>query len=225
MAGEAEDPAAAPGDRGADEIVVRPRTGADLAACIETARVVHRRDGYPVRLPTDLLGFLASPDAHGAWVAVPAGCGDAVLGHVALHRRGTAPVMALASEALGLAVDRLAVIARLFVAPVARRRGVARTLLDTATGEAHARGLWPVLDVAVGLGDAVRLYESSGWRRAGDLTVSFAAGWSLDEHVYLGPPPAPGAAPRRPGCPAGSAHLVAGYLGADDGSRPCDTSR
>lgn len=188
MAEKAEDATEENGTRGGGEVVVRPRTATDLLTCVEVARVIHRRDGYPAYLPTDLLRFLDSPDALGAWVAV-GGCGGGVLGHVALHRRSSDPVMALAGRTLGVPVDRLAVVARLFVAPEARRGGIARTLLDIATGEAHARGLWPVLDVAIGLGDAIRLYETSGWRRAGDLTVSFDDGWSLDECVYLGPPP------------------------------------
>jgi ribosomal protein S18 acetylase RimI-like enzyme len=98
--------------------------------------------------------------------------------------------MARASEALDLPADRLGVVARLLVAPTARRGGVGRALLEVATHGATERGLWPVLEVAVQLPGAVRLYESSGWTPAGRVTVSFTDGTSLDELVFLGPPPA-----------------------------------
>jgi ribosomal protein S18 acetylase RimI-like enzyme len=95
--------------------------------------------------------------------------------------------MRTAGEALGLSVDRLAVVARLLVDPTCRRHGVGRALLETAAGEAMARGLRPVLDVAVDFGAAIRLYETNGWTRAGQVTYRFSDGAPLDEFVYLGP--------------------------------------
>ena len=70
-------------------------------------------------------------------------------------------------------------------------------LLETASREAVARGLWPVLDVATQLRGAIRLYERCGWSRAGEVTVDLRRGFTLDEFVYLGPlgpgeDPAPG---------------------------------
>lgn len=165
-------------------MAVRARTDADLDACVEMAMLVHERDGYPAFLPTDLRSFLASPDAFGAWVVEEA---DGVLGHVALHRRTSAAALAVAATALQQPVDRLGVVARLLVAPWARRRGVGRALLDVASCDAVARGLWPILDVATHYHGAVRLYEDCGWTRAGDITLRFTDEVTLDEHIYLGP--------------------------------------
>ncbi len=159
------------------------------------ASLVHDLDGYPPYLPTDLRGFLAWPDAYGAWVVETAG---EIVGHVALHRGSSSPaVRALAGRAPSPPVDRLGVVARLFVDPSARRAGVGERLLETASREAVARGLWPVLDVATQLRGAIRLYERCGWSRAGEVTVDLRRGFTLDEFVYLGPlgpgeDPAPG---------------------------------
>jgi GNAT superfamily N-acetyltransferase len=165
-------------------MAVRARTDADLDACVEMAVLVHQRDGYPVYLPTDLRAFLASPDAFGAWVVEEA---DGVVGHVALHRRTSAAALAVAAAALRQPVERLGVVARLLVAPTARRRGVGRELLEMASRHAVARGLWPMLDVATHYRGAVRLYEECGWTRAGDITLRFTDEVTLDEHIYVGP--------------------------------------
>jgi len=169
-------------------ITVRLRAGADLERCAELARAVHDADGYPRYLPGDLRSFIASPDAIAAWVAERDG---AIVGHAALHRRSSQPVMQAACAALGVPADRLAVVARLLVSPHARRAGAGRALLQAACGEAGARGLWPILDADVDLTAAARLYENCGWTRAAQVTVRFNDGMSLQEYVYL--------APRRPG--------------------------
>jgi GNAT superfamily N-acetyltransferase len=156
---------------------VRPRTDQDLEACVELARVVQELDGYPPYFPPDVRGFLGAfltppGDVLQAWVAEDFG---QIVGHVALHRRSTDPVLALASETLGQPTEKLGVVARLFVSPTARHRGV---------------GLFPILDVVTQFHDAIRLYERRGWIRAGQVTVRFEEeGFSLDEVVYLGPVP------------------------------------
>jgi GNAT superfamily N-acetyltransferase len=167
-------------------VIVRPRADVDLDHCVDMAEAVHQLDGYPAYLPTDLRHFLVSPDAYVAWVAEHEG---EIVGHVALHRRTTAPAVALASKVLEQPVDRLGIVARLFVAPTARRLGVGQALLEVAWREAVSRGLWPVLDVATGLPGAIRLYETCGWTRAGAVTVGLPDGSSLDELVFLGPAP------------------------------------
>ncbi|CAN5296759.1 hypothetical protein BH20ACT3_BH20ACT3_07090 [soil metagenome] len=168
---------------------VRGRTDDDLDACERLAGVVHRVDGYPVYLPDDLRSFIATPDAHAAWMAEHHGEG---VGHVALHPRSSEVVMALASEVTGRPPERLGVVARLLVDPAARGLGVGRALLAAATDGAGERGLWPVLDVATHYGPALRLYEACDWVRAGQVTVTFRHGGTLDEYVYLGPaPPVP----------------------------------
>jgi GNAT superfamily N-acetyltransferase len=164
--------------------MVRPRTDDDMDACVRMATIIHDLDGYPTRRPIDLREFLASADALGAWVAERDG---QVVGHVALHRHSTPEVIAMASKALIRPVDRLGFVARLLVSPDARREKIGRTLLDAASSEATSRRLWPILDVVTTFEAAVKLYESCGWVRAGQVTFRFHDGGSVEEFVYLGP--------------------------------------
>ena len=168
-------------------VPVRERLDADLDDCVQLAHVVHELDRYPMHLPDDLRSFIATADALAAWVADEDG---EVIGHVALRPRSSPAVMATASEALGLPADRLGVVARLLVAPGHRRHGLGRSLLEVATGGAHARGLWPILDVVAGREAAIGLYERCGWVRAGQVTVRWGDRPEVDEIVYLGPRPA-----------------------------------
>lgn len=161
---------------------LRARTDRDLDACVRLVRVVHDLDGFPPRLADDLSRFVASPGALGAWVAEEDG---ALAGHVALLARGSEEVMALACAVTGREPNQLGLVARLFVSPEHRRRGVAASLLERASADALARGLLPVLDVAAHFAGAIRLYERCGWICAGRVTVDFADAEPLDELVYI----------------------------------------
>ena len=57
---------------------VRPRTGADLDACVRVLADVRRVDGHPVNWPADPPSWLSPPRLHRAWVAGP---GGSVVGH------------------------------------------------------------------------------------------------------------------------------------------------
>jgi GNAT superfamily N-acetyltransferase len=159
---------------------------ADLGSIDELAQIVHANDNYPVYLPGDLRSFIFVPDPIGAWVAGRAGI---VVGHVALHWRSSNAVMALAEEATGLPAARLAVVARLLVAPTERRAGIGRLLLGAAAGRAAQLGLWPILDVVAESEAPIRLYEKAGWTCVGKVTVTFGRSGPIDELVFLGPPP------------------------------------
>jgi GNAT superfamily N-acetyltransferase len=95
--------------------------------------------------------------------------------------------MDLASKATGLSPEQFGVVARLFVSPSIRRGGVGRSLLRTAARHATNDGLTPILDVATRFEDAIHLYESCGWVRAGVVTVRVSETVELDEFVYVGP--------------------------------------
>jgi GNAT superfamily N-acetyltransferase len=167
-------------------MAVRKRLDTDLDSCVQLAREVHESDGYPMYLPEDLALFVTAPEAFGAWVAEEAG---EIAGHVALNPRSSPAVLEMASSALSLPADHLAVVARLFVSPRHRRRGLGRLLLEVAAQEARERGLWPVLDAVTGHEAAICLYDRCGWVRAGTVTVRWGDHPAVDELVYLGPRP------------------------------------
>jgi GNAT superfamily N-acetyltransferase len=164
---------------------VRVRTEADLDGCIRLAKRVHETDGYPVYFPDGLGPFISSPDAIASWVVEERG---EIVGHVALHRRSTDPVMAMATDALGQPCERIGVVARLLVDPELRREGLGRLLLNTAAQHALGRNLWPILDVITKHTAAIRLYESCGWVRAGQVTTKVREGLEFEEVVFLAPP-------------------------------------
>ena len=164
-------------------MIVRARTDDDLDALARIAAEVQRLDGYPVRFSLDLRAFVESAGALAAWVAVD-GEGD-VIGHVVLNARSSAAVMARATEVLGH--DRVGVVARLLVAPTARRSGTAALLLRTAAADARRRGLHPILDVVATSAAPRALYEREGWRDVGTVRAVFGDGFSVDEAVYVAP--------------------------------------
>jgi [ribosomal protein S18]-alanine N-acetyltransferase len=168
-------------------VIIRDRSTSDGAALGAIALDTHRLDRYPVYLPGDLTSFIVNEDALGAWVAVD---DDEVLGHVALHRSSAKEVMDMAVLATGVAEDRIAFVARLLVAPAARRRGTGRALLEKATREASQLGRRAVLDVVEDHRAAISLYESCGWTRAGRVDWALPGDLPLREFVYLAPDPA-----------------------------------
>jgi GNAT superfamily N-acetyltransferase len=167
-------------------VLVRERTVNDIDGCVLLAHTVHETDGYPMFLPDDLRAFVGTPEALMAWVGDEEG---EIVGHVALNPRSSTPVMEMASKALRLPPERLGVVARLFVSPAHRRQGLGGGLLETASREAHARGLWPILDAVTGHEAAIALYDRCGWVRAGSVTVRWGEHPEVEELVYLGPRP------------------------------------
>jgi GNAT superfamily N-acetyltransferase len=142
-------------------VTIRVRVAQDLPACTEVLRRVHEANGYPGRWPRDPAGWISPAGLMRAWVAET---GGAIAGHTGLvHGMQAGCVL----RATGRGAGELAVVARLFVDPAARRAGLARELLDTAKAHAVAGGLQPVLDVVEGSHAAIALYERSGWRQAG----------------------------------------------------------
>lgn len=164
---------------------MRTRTPADLDACVEVATEVQRVDGYPSFLGDGgLASFLTPDDALGAWVAEVDGD---LVGNVLLRPRSAPTSVVLAADALDVDATRLGFVARLMVAPRARRRGIARRLLDVVVNEALGRGLVPVLDVVTSDGAAIALYEAVGWRHLGDHTLTMRTGGELPLKVFAWP--------------------------------------
>jgi ribosomal protein S18 acetylase RimI-like enzyme len=162
-----------------DHLDIRPRTSADLEACVEALAQVQAADRYPVDWPDDPAGWLTPGARLRAWIAVEAAVeAGAVLGHVALT-----PDME---------------ITRLFVVPAARGRGLAARLLDAV----RAVALVPLkLEVSSEGTAAIAFYERSGWRRVGSTRAGWlnAAGEPALVHHYVSPPPTTSCTP--PGSP------------------------
>ncbi|MEU4426193.1 GNAT family N-acetyltransferase [Actinoplanes sp. NPDC024001] len=165
--------------------VIREKTTADGPACVDLLLRVHRTDGYPMHLaPDEVPGFFTAGVEAAAWVAELDGD---IVGHVALHTPPDDPTLDVAAGATGLPVDRLALVARLFVDPGQRRTGLGRLLLRHAAAAAPQLGRRAVLDVGQTLPTAVALYDSEGWQRVGDLHVPLDADTMLDLWVYVSP--------------------------------------
>jgi GNAT superfamily N-acetyltransferase len=153
---------------------IRPREAGDLDRCVQVLAAVHRTSGYPTNWPADPARWLTPDGIAGVWVAttreVP------VAGHVVLRRPDADP-----------AGERAAEVSRLFVAPAARRQGVAQALLSTAIGWATSNGLDLVLDVTDELRPARALYERAGFQLAGTTVADWTApgGQPVTLHRYV----------------------------------------
>jgi ribosomal protein S18 acetylase RimI-like enzyme len=131
-------------------IRIRPRQAADLGLCVEILAQVHQSSGYPMNWPADPAGWLTPPETVGAWVA--AGDEVPVMGHVVLRQLPVDSAGQLVAE-----------VSRLFVAPSARRQGVARALLDQAMHWAVTNRQDLVLEVTADLQAAQKLYERANF--------------------------------------------------------------
>jgi GNAT superfamily N-acetyltransferase len=126
----------------------RYRDESDVDACVEALRAVYETSGYPTNWPADTAQWLRPPGILQAWVATTEGI--AVAGHAILMQP--------------LPGEHSAEVSRLFVAPAARRHGVASALLETVMQTAVANDLDLFLDVTDHLGGARALYQRAGFR-------------------------------------------------------------
>jgi GNAT superfamily N-acetyltransferase len=174
-------------------VQIRRRTDEDIPALVEIADAVRATDRWPPHLSASTREFVAAGDPLLTLVAVN---GNTLVGHVALHERSARPVMALASDTLGIDGSGLGVVARLFVDPKRRHEGAGTSLLHAATGAASRLGRRPILDVWTELHQAIELYERAGWLRLGEVTFTFTSpcgpaclheGNSLRSIAYAGP--------------------------------------
>lgn len=146
---------------------IRARESGDLPALVALAARVRRVDGYPVYLPNDdYERFLSRPAALAAFVAIQA---EDVIGHVAVNSSTSQAAMQVFDSVC--AGRDLGVVARLLVAPSARRAGCARALLRTAANAARTDNRVPVLDVVSSSQAAIALYRSEGWSEVGEIAL------------------------------------------------------
>jgi ribosomal protein S18 acetylase RimI-like enzyme len=126
---------------------IRARTGGDVDRCARLLLSLDPAERYPAAWPGDVRAWLAPEGMVAAWVAED---GGEVVAHVALR---------------AVSDRRDAVLTRLWVAPGARRRGVARALCDVACARASELSLCPALEVGRERLGAIAMYERSGWIR------------------------------------------------------------
>jgi GNAT superfamily N-acetyltransferase len=112
-------------------------------------RRVRLADGYPTKWPSDPRAWLDRPTFDQAWVATSAS--GLIVGHVAIQNGRE--------------------VTRLFVAPEARRHGVAGALLDHVSIWAGGRLILNVVDKPDS--SAIAFYESTGWRYTRTTTADW----------------------------------------------------
>jgi GNAT superfamily N-acetyltransferase len=154
-------------------IRIRTREAADVGLCVGVLAQVYRTGGYPTNWPGDPAGWLTPAGTVGAWVAAS---DDApVVGHLVLRQLPASPAEQAATE-----------ISRLFVAPAARRQGVAQALLDQAMHWAATNEQDLVLEVTDNLQAAQALYEQSGFRHSATKQADWTtpAGHPVTLHSY-----------------------------------------
>jgi ribosomal protein S18 acetylase RimI-like enzyme len=132
---------------------IRARQAADVELCVAVLAEVHQTSAYPTNWPADPAAWLTPAGTIDAWIAssdkVP------VSGHVVLRQLPASP-----------GAHAVAEISRLFVAPAARRQGVAQALLQQAMHWATANSHDLVLEVTNDLQAAQALYERVGFRHS-----------------------------------------------------------
>ena len=148
--------------------MVRLRRDQDLELLVDLLRSVYCADGYPANWPNDPIRWLVARGTIGAWVFEHDG---ELVGHLALTTPDPERAWPQWLEALQQPCERLAVMRRLFVAPTARRKGVATQLIEAAEETADERGLHLVLDVADHNRAAIGFWKTHGWREVGQATL------------------------------------------------------
>ena len=130
-------------------LTVRKRRPEDLEQCVRVLREVRLDNGYPMKWPSDPEAWLDRPEFDQAWVAVSSSGG--IVGHVAVQNGRE--------------------VTRLFVAPAARRLGVATAMLDHISIWAGGRLILNVIDRPDS--PAVSFYEGTGWRYTRTTTADW----------------------------------------------------
>jgi ribosomal protein S18 acetylase RimI-like enzyme len=172
----------AAGAAGTAPFRIRPRTEADLDACVRVLATVHEQNAYPLNWPTEPASWLTPRSLLAVWVAE--GDGDeGIIGHIVLSRSEE-------GDAAAALWNRgpTAVLNRLYVDPAARGRGVGAALMERAVAEAEFRALHPVLDVASTDTAAAALYERLGWTLlAADVEQEWGPGQRVKVRCYAAP--------------------------------------
>lgn len=163
--------------------MLRVRREDDLERCVALLREVYEADRYPIVWPANPLSWLVGRDPLTAWIDEHED--GRLLGHLSLHRTDGRARPAW-RDALGLPVDRLAVVSRLFVSPAARGRGIGAALMDRAEAHAAQHRLGLALDVAEHNRDAIAFYTHRGWTPVGNAHLPLSGPpWRLGLVLFV----------------------------------------
>jgi len=167
-------------------VIIRSRKYDEIDRCVGLLADVHTVDGYPLHWPAGPRNWLTPASLLTAWVAAHE---DVLVGHVALCSAVGDTAAPVWSAACDLPPEHIAAIAKLFVAPSARGRGLGAPLLTQACGEARSRRLRPALEVLDHDGGAIALYERMRWRRIATAPAPWAQASDTPVllHYYIAP--------------------------------------
>ncbi|MEV6782186.1 GNAT family N-acetyltransferase [Streptomyces sp. NPDC051098] len=168
----------------APRILVRPRTDTDIPSTSTALVAVHASDGYPVEGVEHPEHWLTPEGLIQSWVAELAG---KIVGHVCITRARDEAAVDLYLEQSEKRRDEVAVMARLFVIPEARRNSTGERLVREAATYAQKHGLALVGDVMAKDASAIRLYERLGCQIIGTTRHSYGEGQETSALCFVAP--------------------------------------
>ena len=147
---------------------IRPRTEADIDACVSALSVLYKTEDYPKGANRDLRDFLTNEKNEQCWVA-ESSQGN-IVGHVSTSTNGHDPGLDLWRQLHPDDAKTVSLLSRVFVLPEWRGReyGVAGKLMDAAIDWNLKQGNRLLLVVMTNSEAAIRLYERTGWLRFGE---------------------------------------------------------
>jgi ribosomal protein S18 acetylase RimI-like enzyme len=175
--------------------LVRAIQDADIPGAAAALVEVHATDGYPVEGVERPEEWIRSPAVVHAWVAQSE---QRIVGHVAVMRPQGEDAVTLWRARSSNEEAHVGVLARLYVVPEARGRGLGEKLVQAATDYARQHDMRLVLDVMTKDLGAIRLYERMGWRAIGEAAHQYGAGRQVSAICYVSPAGGPGRTGRPP---------------------------
>lgn len=150
-------------------VSVRSCTDSDTDAIVKVLEAVYEKDAYP-QGSSDFRKFVT----HGlqqAWVAESKGT---IIGHVAIAAPDPSDLaIKLWREQKPDEDGCIVLVKRLFVAPEARGKGAASSLLEAASGWGEENGVKLILWTLVKDVSAIGLYDRLGWKQFGTGVFHF----------------------------------------------------
>lgn len=163
---------------------IRPRTDADLGACVSVLSLLYESEDYPKGANRDLKYFLTNEKNQQCWVAESDG---KIVGHVSTSTIAHDPAIDLWKSLHPDDQQPTSLLSRLFVLPEYRKHGVAVDLIKAAVTSNIREGLRPLLGVMTNSEAAIRLYDRLGWVRYGITTHVLDDGQRSDAICFASP--------------------------------------